>query len=454
MVAVRWQSAVDFVAMAVAIYLLLRWSRRARALRLALSIVALRVAALVTRQLSLVITSWMLDAFTIVALLVMIIGFQPELRRAVMRMDLFGRTSPKGQLPVLAAIASAAGSLAEARCGALIVIVQNDSIAEVVTGGIRIGSRVSPELLQAIFEKKSPIHDGAVVIEGDELTHAKVVLPLTQRSAPAHYGTRHRAGIGLTERSDAVVIVVSEERGEVTFMHERDIEVMANQEVLLSKLRTMTPTDSGRARRRSVMPRAADVGLAAAALAISALVWSATFMLPGRSVRVQTVPVEFTDVPRGLTIAAESTATVQVWLRAPDFVLDSVNLNEVVARCDLAQAHEGLNVVRLEATALDVPPGITIEGWTPHELQVRLAALSAVNTRSRRRAPRRARLGTVLGRLLGTRLSSEVRFDGGTWTGGMSFGGPRVVPVRSLVQEIRLHEAVEHDPADRSFHAA
>jgi len=175
MAAIRWQSAADVIVLALAIYLLLRWSREARALRLAVSILALRVAALLTRQLNLLITTWVLDAATIVALLILVIAFQPELRRAVMRMDLFGRAAPERRLPVWAAVAAAAGALAETRCGALIVVVQEDSIAELVTGGITLGARVSPEILQAIFQKSSPIHDGAAIIEGDQLVSARVL---------------------------------------------------------------------------------------------------------------------------------------------------------------------------------------------------------------------------------------------------------------------------------------
>jgi diadenylate cyclase len=371
MTAIRWQSAADFVVLAIAMYLMLRWSRQARALRLALSILVLRVAALVTRQLNLLITSWVLDAATVVALLVLVIAFQPELRRAVMRVDLFGRTPPQRQLPVWAAVASAAGSLAEAKTGALIVIVQDDSIAELVTGGVTLGSRVSPELLQAIFQKSSPIHDGAVVIEGDQLVRARVFLPLTQRQAPARFGTRHRAAIGLAERSDAIVIVVSEERGEMTVVREGRAALMATQEALLSELRTIVPSDADRRKTRHAR-RAAELGSVAAALALSVLIWSVTFLVPGHSVRMQAVPIEFSGVPAGLTIASQSANAVQVWIRASDFVFDSFDLGELVARCDLANAHTGNNVVRLDASAIDVPPGIRIEGWTPHELQVRL----------------------------------------------------------------------------------
>src|SRR5579872_4107672 len=109
--AIRWQSGVDVVVLAAAIYLLLRWSREARALRLAFSILALRVAALISRQLNLLITTWVLDAATIIALLILVIAFQPELRRAVMRMDLFERPSSKRRLPLFAALASAASVL-------------------------------------------------------------------------------------------------------------------------------------------------------------------------------------------------------------------------------------------------------------------------------------------------------------------------------------------------------
>ena len=372
MTAIRWQSAVDFVALTVAIYLLLRWSREARALRLALSILALRLGAVLTGQLDLLITTWVLDAATVVALLALVVGFQPELRRAVMRLDLPGRAAHERQLPALAAVAAAALALAKARCGALIVIVQEDSIAELVTGGVAVGARVSPELLQAVFQKDSPLHDGAVIVDGDQITQAGVILPFTQRPAPEHYGTRHRAAIGLTERSDAVVLVVSEERGEATLMREGHAEVMADADALVSALTTEPPADSRRTRKAGSATRV-PFGLAAASLALSVLMWSTTFLLPGKSVRVQTVPVEFTNVPTALTIADQSADSLQVWLRATDFVLGSMNLAGLVARCDLGGAHEGMNVIHLDASVFDVPPGIKVEGLAPHELRVRLA---------------------------------------------------------------------------------
>jgi uncharacterized protein (TIGR00159 family) len=374
----RWQSIVDFIALAAAMYLLLRWSREARALRLALSILALRVGALLANQLELLITSWILDAATVLTLLVLVIGFQPELRRAVMRLDLPGRSAHEGQLPALAAIATAAQALAKARVGALIVLVQDDSIGELVTGGVAIDARVSPELLLTIFQKNSPLHDGAVVVDGDQIARAGVILPLSQRRVPDHFGTRHRAAMGLTERSDAVVLVVSEERGAITMMREGSAQALADGDAVLTGLRSSQPVASTKRRGNRRTDRRAVFTLVTTSLALSALIWSATFLLPGRSVRVQTVPVEFTNVPTGMTIAAQSAETLQVWLRGTEFVLGSVNLAGLVARCDLSSAHEGTNVIRLRPSMLEAPPGVRVEGLAPQQLRVRLTTSPSI----------------------------------------------------------------------------
>ncbi len=153
MVAIRWQSGVDFFVLALSIYWLLKWSRQARALRLALGILALRVGALVAQQLGLVITGWVLDAVTVIALLTLIIVFQPDLRRALMQLDLTGRARHGRQTPIMSAVGAAAFALARVRAGALVVITRKDSIAEFGTPGVVLGGRVSTEILSAIFQK-------------------------------------------------------------------------------------------------------------------------------------------------------------------------------------------------------------------------------------------------------------------------------------------------------------
>jgi len=274
---------------------------------------------------------------------------------------------------VAAAVGAAAWSLARDHCGALIVLARRDAIAELVTPGVRLDGRVSVELLDAIFQKGSAVHDGAAIIEGDVVTSVGAILPLTQRpGVPAQYGTRHRAAMGLAERSDALVVVVSEERGEVTLMWEDRIQLTHDEAELVSALSTSTATRSDSSTRPLRALRPTDFRLPLLALALSASVWSLTFLLPGTSVRVRSVPLEFTSVPQGLTIAAQSADTVEVWFRGSDFVFDSVNLDSAVARCDLAAARAGSNVIHIPSDAIDLPPGLRVVGITPGQVTVRL----------------------------------------------------------------------------------
>ena len=378
----HWQSTVDFLVLAIALYLLLRWSRQARAFRFAVSILALRVGALLARQLDLLITGWVLDAATVIAVLALLIVFQPELRRALIRFDIISRRRKRrGEGAAASAIGAAAFSLARASCGALIVVTRNDAIDELTTQGVVVNGRVSAEILRAIFQKESPVHDGAVIIEGDRIARAGAVLPLTIRSrVPEQYGTRHRAGMGLAERCDAVVIVVSEERGEVTLMWESHSRLMTSVDDLVAALDSMTSRPPGRSVLSRRALRTQELKLQATAVGLAALVWSVTFLFPGHSVWVRTVPVEFTNVPQGLIVTGQSTETLQVWLRGNQFLLDTVDLNTLVARCDLRTAHEGLNAIPIVAADVDTPFGIGVEAMSPRRLQVRLQNASQPQT--------------------------------------------------------------------------
>jgi uncharacterized protein (TIGR00159 family) len=223
----RWQNVVDFVVLTTAIYLLLRWGKEARAFRVSLAIVGLRAASLLARQFDLIITSLLLDATNLIAIILLLIVYQSELRHALTRLDVLAWFLPRRKAtmePETDAISSAAFSLARAQCGALMVITRRDSVNELIDGGVKLGGEISSEILEAIFRKKSPVHDGATIIEGDHISRVGAILPLTRRTdIPKEFGTRHRAAMGLAERSDALIVVVSEERSEVTLMYAREM---------------------------------------------------------------------------------------------------------------------------------------------------------------------------------------------------------------------------------------
>jgi uncharacterized protein (TIGR00159 family) len=382
---IRWQSVVDFLVLAAAFYALLRWSRQARALRLALGVVSLHAAALLASHLDLVVTSWVLDASAILAIALLLLIFQPELRRAIMRLDGAVRLLPR-PVSILAdssqAIATAAFEMAQARLGALVVIIQKDSIAELLDGGLALEAEISSQLLEAIFQKASPLHDGAVIIKGNRIAQAGVVLPLTQRrDVPILYGTRHRAGMGLAERSDALVTVVSEERGEVTLMAGGEIRLAENQQQLMQILRHRR-----RRTRQSLSTRIrrilfANSGLKFAALGLACFIWSLSFLTAGASIRTVSVPVEFSNVPVGMKITEQPADVIEVQLRGSAWIMDSVNLEKLIAHFDLGNYHPGSYTLRLAPGTLDLPPGVKVERATPETIHIRIERSEAASPR-------------------------------------------------------------------------
>jgi hypothetical protein len=234
-----------------------------------------------------------------------------------------------------------------------------------------LNASVSEELLVAIFQKGSPLHDGAVVIDDAIVSNAGAILPLTQRSSvPEEYGTRHRAAMGLADRSDAIVVVVSEERGTVTVMSAGSVRLMTSEQELSRALTVLSRTERSTRRRLSVRP--ATVRLLATSLGLAAAVWAAVLFFPGRSVRVQTVPLEFTDVPAGLSVAEQSASTIQIWLRGSDLAFETAGLQDIVARGDLSSARPGVNQIMLSGAIVDVPFGLRVDRIAPSRVSVRL----------------------------------------------------------------------------------
>jgi diadenylate cyclase len=377
----RWHIAVDFLVLAVAFYALLRWAQSARALRIALGVVGLHAAALLAQHFDLVITSWVLDAGALLAILLLLLIFQPELRRAFMRLDSALRRWPHGQAEVSEAdraLAGAAFGLAQEGLGALIVVVQRDSVAELVDGGVELGASISQELLESLFQKTSPLHDGAVVAEGDRLTRANAILPLSQRQdIPGFYGTRHRAGMGLAERSDAVVIVVSEERGEVVLVAGQTIHPVEDGEQLLAELQKLRSRPKVKVSARLRRLFLANLPLKFAALGLAAVIWGMSFLAAGTTIRTVTAPIQFANVPMGMEIADQSTDTLEIQIRGSPWIMDSVSLDNLVATFDLTQATPGRHTLKFRPSTLDLPPGLEVQRATPDHVRIQLAPASS-----------------------------------------------------------------------------
>jgi diadenylate cyclase len=369
-----WRRIVDFLVLVGSFYLVLRWAAGARALRIALAITALYAGVLFARQLDLVITTWILQGAALIAVAFLIVVFQPEVRRALMRLDrsmlMFRRlgTADPGQ-----ALSESAFEMASTRTGALFVVTRQDPIDELVDAGVVLGADISKPLIHAIFEKNSPLHDGAVIIEGGRIARAGVVLPLTGREdVPVEYGTRHRAAMGLAERTDALCLVVSEERGEVTVMRGRTFLRVGSP----AELSRLLERPSSR-KQTGLKTRARDFfvvrwRMKLAAVGLASLIWTGAMFDSSSSVRLLEVPIEFQNVPRGLDITNQSVTSVEVQLRGRRWLMDSNRISGVVARFDLHDSTEGRRIVHVVPGALNLPPGINVERVTPDTVAVRL----------------------------------------------------------------------------------
>ncbi|HIC90182.1 MAG TPA: TIGR00159 family protein [Anaerolineae bacterium] len=215
-----WQSALDILLVALIFYGLLTLFRGTQAVQLLRGIlVVILVITLAINVLELTAFTWLVRNSIQLVLVAIPVIFQPELRRALERLGrtapIFGRPARESEASLVTSqIVQAARQLAETRHGALIILEGETGLEDYIEAGIRIDALVSAQLLQNLFYPNSPLHDGAVIIRGNRVMAAACVLPLAEGPLPdPTIGTRHRAAIGITEQTDALAVVVSEETG-------------------------------------------------------------------------------------------------------------------------------------------------------------------------------------------------------------------------------------------------
>ncbi|RPI34622.1 MAG: TIGR00159 family protein [Nitrospiraceae bacterium] len=217
----RWVlDILDISLMSLVLYRLLLIVKGTKAAQMLTGLGILLLASLASRYLELFTIDWLVQSFWAQIVIAIIVLFQPEIRRALAHMGeaQFLNFASAEELKSLEEIVMASISLANRKIGALIVIERDTSLKDFVEIGTSLDARVSKELLLSIFHPSSPIHDGAVIIKGNRIAAAGCFLPITLSSdVSKSLGTRHRAGIGLTEETDAVAIIISEETGMISF---------------------------------------------------------------------------------------------------------------------------------------------------------------------------------------------------------------------------------------------
>jgi diadenylate cyclase len=271
----RLASVLDIGITAILIYWLFSLIRGTSAVRLVIGVSVLFAVYFTARVLNLRLLTQILETGAVVGLFALVVIFQPELRRAL---DRIGRVGSLGWLVsaesrqaelVATEVARAAAVLSAEGHGALMVIERETGLEQIAETGVMIHGDLSADLVRTIFSPRSPLHDGAVIIRGTRILAAGAVLPLAEMTMQSErFGTRHRAALGTTEQTDAIVVVVSEENGQVSIVERARIRRNLSEPQLARALTVLLEPSTDRARLRLVAvpgaraPRLADLGRA------------------------------------------------------------------------------------------------------------------------------------------------------------------------------------------------
>ena len=363
------------------LYRLYVWIQGTRALRILIALAALGLLYLLARWSGLFITTWILQYLWAVILVIAVVIFQSEIRQVLERMSplrfFLGRPEALDRM-VIDEIVRAVFELAQKRIGALIVFQRTDILEDHLKGGIPLDGRVSYEVLSSIFLPNSPAHDGAVIIHGGRIVSMGCYLPLSDNpSLPRNYGSRHRAGIGISERCDAISLIVSEERGEVLLAVSGEINPKTQPEEFQRQLESMLlkpePT-KGRwqpALTANLVPKIV-------AFIIVLVLWGLIGGQPRAEVWL-TVPLEYRNMPANMEIAGDLLNRVEVGIRGPRGMISRVTPDQIRAHVDLSQAMRGLNNIRLTPENIYAPTGTEITKLNPASVRI---WLENVKTRS------------------------------------------------------------------------
>ena len=326
----------------------------------------------------LVVTNWAIQGMIATVAIILIIVFRDEIASAFQfKNPLFffwGIPSSKGDTPI-EIIAETMFELGRQRIGALLVIPGEQSIDEHLQGGIEWGGKISPQMLISIFWDKNPVHDGAVLIKESKVSHVSVILPLSRRQDfPSKYGTRHRAAVGMSEVSDALVIAVSEERGTVTVVKEGNLQDIKTVE----RLRAFLADHTGQAETKRGINWRAIIKFGFAGIACFSLVtWIWFGLSRGKEMlKTLTVPIEYTDVKAGFDIIETSASAVELQLSGSMPLLKSLDPQGIKVLLKLGKTTVGDNVFTISKENIMLPPGVNLKKVDPQNVKLLMGGVA------------------------------------------------------------------------------
>jgi hypothetical protein len=305
--------------------------------------------------------------------------FQPELRKIFERAASIRRSEFRDiGAEISHIIADSLIKLAEQRRGAIVVFPGKEPIQEWLSGGYKLDAKPSVPLIMSIFDPNSPGHDGALIFAKGKFSRFGVRLPVSQSSKlPEELGTRHHAAMGLAEKSDALAIAVSEERGKITIFKKAKYQQVNDREKLVQKIvshwkeTASFPLDlpEGRARWWVFFQMAAS-------LVLAAIFWSALIISQSEILeKIVTVPVGYTAIPPNLVLTSDKQQEVRLYLAGPKSELESINLAQLSAKIDLSKTVAGRQTFPIGGENLKLPGDVKLLEAIPSSVEITLAEI-------------------------------------------------------------------------------
>jgi diadenylate cyclase len=374
---VRWQDLVDIIINSYILFRVYVLFHGTNAFRVLVGITSLWILQEVAASMGLILTSWAVRGITTAAAIIIIVVFRNEIRSAlqVRNLKAFIWGSPiRDQATPVDIVVQTVFQMGKKRIGALLVFPGKEELGELIHGGILWHGTVSQEMLLSIFWPNNPVHDGAIIIRGDQIVEVGVLLPLSQRQdLPSYYGTRHRAALGLAERSDALVVVVSEERGRVTAAKDNSLIPFSEPRELSQIISVHLNLSDGIPRNLKKRERLRLSLAAVLSLLIMTGIWFG-FTRSQDTIIALNVPIEYVNRPLSYEILDTSTDEARIQLYGSSALIKSLQPGQVLVRVDLSKAVEGKNVFPITQDNIVLPPGVFLNKVQPSNIDVNLDA--------------------------------------------------------------------------------
>ena len=369
---IRWQ---DFVDICVNSYILFRFYilfRGTNVFRVLIGMTVLWFLQRIAISLGLIVTSWVVQGIVAAAAIIIIVVFRNEIRRVLQAKNLksiLWGFSYKSAITPTEIIADSVFDMAQRKCGALIVFPGKEDLSDVVRGGTPWRGLITKEMITSIFWPDNPVHDGAAIVTGDQIRVVGAILPLSDRDDLAsYYGTRHRAALGLAETTDALVIVVSEERGDILVAKGNRLREIKQKRTLEQNIQEHV----GTAAVKKGAVRKERLEITAAALLSIVFITGIWFSVSrGQDTLVSLdIPVDYINRKPGTEIFDTSVKSVSLVLSGSGALVKSITPDQVGVRLDLSKSAIGPNSLSITSENISLPPGIILREVTPNEIEV------------------------------------------------------------------------------------